>query len=640
MLFQNAVSYINSNNHDSALPLLDSALLLVPEMEEYIHLLKLQSFIALSQKEKADTLLEQISLIKKWKSPAISRIVKVLLDYTVPEDNRSRLAIADRLTTGIKDPDALYLTAALADSLKEEAIAKRCRIDLLRLRKINNRTDSTAMELFKERKNLDEKLHVGLVRFFEWRMKWNELYTMALEAFKKRNKNRGFYISKAHTAAYRKRQYFESLRLLRMWEKYKGRTPETLFKYALNLEKLQYWRASWIMYKQYLTHWPKGIHGDNFLWDLGRRLEKRGKLDRAAAVFFDLERVYPREAYASESRFRAVYCIYKMGLLDSAAALFSEFTSRYPDDKYSNASIYWAGKAYEDAERTDSSTLYYSKAVERDPMSIHAILAEEKLKNKNSTLPYNLDSFIDSIDAEVKGTDEDPLPIKRGMLLLQSGFNDIAVEEFDLAAKWARRKIERLFRLAKLYEKAGYYTKAYRASMEISYRIPPRLRTAIPIEIYKMFFPRYFGESIDIESKKLGIDPLFVQSVMRQESKFDHTIVSRAGAIGLLQMMPATANATAKNANLRFDVDSLSHPFYNIKLSTYHLSELLDKYNGSMEWCLAAYNAGSNAALRWQSETEGMSYDMTLEEIAYGETRQYVKLCMRNYRLYKKIWCE
>jgi TolA-binding protein len=606
-------------------------------MEEYVQLMRLKALIALNNRKEADSLSVLVSLMK-FKGAALPRIVKTMLTTSTPSDSKNRLTIADKLTREIKESDALFLTASLADSLKETAIAKRCRIDLLRLRKINLRTDSVAYQMYSKRKKVDEKLLIELARFLEWRMKWDELYTLALEAFKTRKENRGFYIEKAFNAAYRKRQYFESLRILRMWEKYEGRTHETLFKYALNLEKLQHWRAAWIMYKKYLTRWPKGVYGDNFIWDLGRRLEKRGKFDRAAVVYLDLERVYPREGYASESRFRAAYSIYKMGLLDSALSLFSGFASRYPNDKYTVASIYWTGRTHEDAGRIDSANLYYSRTMERDPMSIHAILAEERMAIKNTSVPYSLDNFIDSIDDEVKGDDEDPLPVKRGVLLMQCGFYDMAVEEFDNAAKWTRRKVERLFRIAKLYEKAGYYTKAYRTSMEISYRIPLKLRSVIPTEIYKMFFPRYFGESVDLESRKLGIDPLFVHSVMRQESQFDHTILSRAGAIGLLQMMPATAKATALKSEERFAVDSLSHPFYNIKLSTYHLSELLDRFNGSMEWTLAAYNAGTNPALRWKNETAGMPYDRTLEEIAYSETRQYVKLCMRNYHMYKKIW--
>jgi len=159
-----------------------------------------------------------------------------------------------------------------------------------------------------------------------------------------------------------------------------------------------------------------------------------------------------------------------------------------------------------------------------------------------------------------------------------------------------------------------------------------------PPELLKIFFPRYYGEAIDVECKKYGFDPLFIHSIIRQESVYDYKIVSRAGAVGLLQLMPATAADVAKKMRIRFAPDSLFNPFYNLKVGIYHVIELMDRFNNSRELTLCAYNAGSTAARDWAQKNKDLEYDQFIEEIGYSETRNYVKKCMRNYLAYRALW--
>lgn len=494
---------------------------------------------------------------------------------------------------------------------------------------------------------MDIKLLTNLAAFFEWRMNWRELHTLATEAYKRSNlskSERSMFLSYAHTAAYRQRDYVEALRLIRLLEKEGGRTPETLFKYALNLEKMQYWRASWLLYREYLRRWSTGVHGDNFLWDLARRLERKQRFDRAAVVFLNIEKNYPKEYYSSHSRFRAAFCKYKAGLFKETVSLLSTFPSRYPSARDLEASIYWTGRSYEALTMADSASYYYKKLLMEYPLSYYAMLGEKRLplSGGDGMADYSgaitLDSFINHIDAAMTIDTEDPLPIKRGLLLMRAGLDSLAVEELSAAGNWAKKKVSRLYRLSRIYEAIGKYSLAQRTAMEIYYRTPLALKSKIPIEIKKLFFPRYYGEAVDMEARRIGIDPFLVHAIMRQESQFDHKALSRAGAVGLLQLMPMTGLETARKLSIEFHVDSLQHPFYNIRLGAYHLSELLDRFDGKFEWIMAAYNAGSTVTMRWKKETEGVEYDVMVEEIAYGETRDYVKKCMRNYRFYKNLW--
>ena len=103
----------------------------------------------------------------------------------------------------------------------------------------------------------------------------------------------------------------------------------------------------------------------------------------------------------------------------------------------------------------------------------------------------------------------------------------------------------------------------------------------------------------------LGAERALILGLVRQESEFYAKAVSPAGARGLMQLMPTTAQRTAKSLKIRFQKDKLTDdPRYNLKLGSAHLAELIADWQGSYVLALASYNAGSNAVARW-IETNG-----------------------------------
>jgi soluble lytic murein transglycosylase len=112
---------------------------------------------------------------------------------------------------------------------------------------------------------------------------------------------------------------------------------------------------------------------------------------------------------------------------------------------------------------------------------------------------------------------------------------------------------------------------------------------------------------------------------MRQESLFRADAVSRANARGLMQLRPATASAVADRWHVSWSgQDALFDPATAVTLGTAHLRELLDQYDGALALALAAYNAGSAPVARWRPP-QAMDADIWIENIPYGETRDYVE---------------
>jgi soluble lytic murein transglycosylase len=140
----------------------------------------------------------------------------------------------------------------------------------------------------------------------------------------------------------------------------------------------------------------------------------------------------------------------------------------------------------------------------------------------------------------------------------------------------------------------------------------------------RLRYPRPYASAIAEASKLTQVSPDWILAVMRQESLFRDDAVSRAGARGLMQMTPTTAVAVAKRWHLPLpERDGTFDPPMDVQRGAAHLRDLLDKY-GQLGLTLAAYNAGAVPVARW-APTRQMDADVWIENIPYGETRNYVQ---------------
>jgi soluble lytic murein transglycosylase len=136
------------------------------------------------------------------------------------------------------------------------------------------------------------------------------------------------------------------------------------------------------------------------------------------------------------------------------------------------------------------------------------------------------------------------------------------------------------------------------------------------------------------------VDPALVHALSRQESEFNAGAKSPVGASGLMQLMPGTARAVAKQYKVKFQAAQLTNPTYNIQLGEAHLRELINSYSGSYFLALAAYNAGGGRVQEWMKafgdprdpQTDPIDW---IERIPFTETRDYVKKIMETLQLYR-----
>jgi len=150
-------------------------------------------------------------------------------------------------------------------------------------------------------------------------------------------------------------------------------------------------------------------------------------------------------------------------------------------------------------------------------------------------------------------------------------------------------------------------------------------------------------ETPNIVNKKRMPKSELVLAVIRQESEFDQRADSHAGAKGLMQLMTYTAKLVSKQAKLSYSKSKLKNdPQYNIKLGSYYLAGLLEEYEGSYPFALAAYNAGPKRVKYWKKingdpQKGKIDYVNWIELIKFKETRNYVQRVLENVNVYKYI---
>ncbi|SMF31127.1 soluble lytic murein transglycosylase [Alteromonadaceae bacterium Bs31] len=139
-------------------------------------------------------------------------------------------------------------------------------------------------------------------------------------------------------------------------------------------------------------------------------------------------------------------------------------------------------------------------------------------------------------------------------------------------------------------------------------------------------FPLAYQEEVHLTSSNTKVAPDLIYAVARQESAFAANATSSAGAMGLMQLMPATAKSTAKRNGIKHSKTDLFKPEHNIQLGAHYLSELLEQYQGNRILAAAAYNAGPHRVDRWLGRNpQDVSYDIWIETIPFKETRGYVQ---------------
>jgi soluble lytic murein transglycosylase len=166
----------------------------------------------------------------------------------------------------------------------------------------------------------------------------------------------------------------------------------------------------------------------------------------------------------------------------------------------------------------------------------------------------------------------------------------------------------------------------------------PLFATEGPSWYTKAVYPLEHTGAIRDAARRYDLEPALVAAVIYAESRFDEHARSEQGAVGLMQILPETADQIAgESGGVTFTTADLEDPRVNVRYGCYYLRHALDAYDGDLRAAIASYNAGMGAVAEW---SVGVERRLRLGDIPYPETRAYVKSVLEARRVYRETYGE
>ena len=397
--------------------------------------------------------------------------------------------------------------------------------------------------------------------------------------------------------------------------------------------------------EQLVAKYPKslwaidGLFGaGNYYWTL---------LDRSHAAEF--YRRYldaaPDGRLAPLANWRIAWTAY-MDRKPEAADMIEAYVRRYPTSSIIPNALYWLGRSYERSGNPEHARSFYLAAANRFPLTYFGEKAANRLRPEPEGIgdsPAPVLEFLAMIPpAAPPPLFDQPLvaPAEerqaRARALSDIGFDSSAELEYR-AAYSATLAPKFLIEAAGAAIAAGHYGAAMQTVRQVFPQLEARRISEIPNDAWRAAFPLPFEVNLRSEAARNRLDPMLVAGLVRQESSFEAKALSRAGAVGLMQVMPQTARAVAQQIKVRFTRLRLTDPGYNLKLGSRYLANLIESF-GAPEAALAAYNAGGERVAEWTTNQNYLETAEFVECIPFTETREYVQVVIRNAQVYRQVY--
>jgi soluble lytic murein transglycosylase len=369
--------------------------------------------------------------------------------------------------------------------------------------------------------------------------------------------------------------------------------------------------------------------------------------DQALDAFREAQARFPNGARASYMHWKAAWLTLRQGRNEEAEKAFEEQIAIYASGAETPAALYWRARLAEEDNQPLMARAFYQKLSDRYRNFYYAELGRQRLKllpaaTADATTRFALLDRVPPLEISGKVTDSEPpsdeLHFQKAALLGNGGLVDFAVRELQAAAaavggSWGPAET------AQLYDETGHYDQAievmkHSAPNYFALDIPD-----LPRKYWEALFPKAYWSDLKRSAAANGLDPYLVASLIRQESEFNPNAVSRANAVGLMQLLPKTGKLVAKEVKMkRYTASQLYTPAVNLQLGTRYFRGMVDKFGGSPEYALAAYNAGSDRVEDWLNQGKYRDAQEFVESIPFTETREYVQAILRNASVYKQLY--
>lgn len=360
------------------------------------------------------------------------------------------------------------------------------------------------------------------------------------------------------------------------------------------------------------------------LFLLGDLARDASDLTTARRRWTALAERFPASEPAARARFLGALILYSQGKRQAAAAAWDSLFTSGMGKEEALAGGYWAGRAFFELGDTTRARARWEQLIAQSRLSYYSRLAYRRLGIADSTLAAGNDHVLLS-----SGLGQ---ARERLNLLAATGLTPELGKELTWLSSRAGDDLSDVLGTASLLRE--YHRGALAA--QLGWRALES--GATNARTYRLIFPLLFADPLIAASRSAGVEPALTAALIRQESLFDTSATSRAGARGLMQVMPSVGQELARSGKRpAWHADSLYQPGYNLELGTTHLAWALERYGG-LERTLAAYNAGGSRVTRWARIPGGGDPELFVEWIPFPETRTYVRTVLRNLEFYRGLY--
>ena len=442
----------------------------------------------------------------------------------------------------------------------------------------------------------------------------------------------------------------------------------------------RYWSAAWdeIAYTQwvnlddfksaaqtlldFVSQAPNAPEAPAYLFEAARIQERSDDLKQAAVTWQRLIDEYPSDSTSLQALFLAGICDYRLADYPHALTIFQRMLALSTQATDQSQAYFWIGKTQTALSNAKAATASFTQAAQADPTGYYTERAKEILQNKAPLEPItSFDMGFDlaserpeaetwlrstfSISPETNlsspGTLAADPRLKRGDAYWELGLYSQASSEFASMSSDFVKDPTNSFRLLDHLVNLGFYRLAITTSRQIldAANLDDAGTLTVPEYFTHIRFGPYFKEIILPEAEKNNLPPLVLMSVIRQESLFEGFAESSAGAIGMMQIMPATAKDEVVRMAWppNYTDSDLYRPMISVGIGAHYLARLRDLFNGDIFAALAAYNGGPGNAQAWE-EMANNDPDLLVEVIRPDETRTYLKQIFTFTKIYEQVY--
>jgi soluble lytic murein transglycosylase len=395
-------------------------------------------------------------------------------------------------------------------------------------------------------------------------------------------------------------------------------------------------------FAEYLTQvadaGPPSRRSEEALYLLAQSAKDNADLAQSRVYLGRLLKEHPKGPHTDVALWLQGWLAYKQKSFPAAAASWGRLAKEESRSRWRVPALYWRGRALEAAKaKGDAVHAYSTLLATTADHYYYRLQANARLAALTNTkaAPRRPPAPTPS-----PATRTQAVHARKARALRALGLADEAVAEWVEQVRLHPDEQVTATEACRAFLDLERYDKAVRVGIQFRQsRAAQSAKKPPSSALWECRYPLGHIESVRRHADQRGLDPYLVLALIRQESGFAPNLVSSAGARGLMQMMPETAERTATAHGLPPSLAGmLDTPDANIQLGTHHLADLLQEYDGNLTLTLAAYNAGKEPVQRWLQRYGFADEIEFVEDIPYAETRDYVKLVLANYDRYATLY--